>query len=359
MPALPIAENRPKLSAASPASLRTLSAHLGLSMAAISRVLNGSPAARSIPQATQSRILAAARELNYRPNLLARSLRRGLSTSVGVLIPEISDGYAAAVLAGIEETLSAAGYILVMITHHHRAEVLARSEQIFAERAVDAVIAVDTALPLLGPIPIVTISCPDTHPSVTNIMLNNDRAAELALTHLYALGHRRVGIIKGQPFSSETEVRWRAIERVAVSLGLPLTPDLVVQMEEDLPTSEPGYHATHRLLEQGREFSSIFAFNDVSAIGAISALRDAGLSVPEDVSVLGFDDVAFASVHRPSLTTVRQPLHRMGVLAATTVLDRLVQPVPAGPAARQLIVEPELVVRSSTGAPRRTTVNPV
>lgn len=338
---------------ATAASLSTLSAHLGLSMAAISRVLNGSPAARSIPKGTQDRILAAARELNYRPNVLARSLRRGRSTSVGVLIPEISEGYAAAVLAGIEETISAAGYVLLMITHHHRPEVLARSEHVFAERAVDAVIAVDTPLPLLGPIPTVTVSCPDPHAYVTNIVLNHQRAAELALQHLHDLGHRRIAIIKGQPFSSETDVRWRAIQCTAKTFGLPLTPELVVQMEEDLPTSEPGYRATVRLLEQTSDFTAVFAFNDVSAIGAIAALQDAGRKVPEDISVLGFDDVAFASVHRPSLTTVRQPLHRMGELAATAVLDRLKlqreQPADAPlPDPQPIMVEPELVVRAST-----------
>lgn len=332
-------------------SLRTLSEHLGLSMASISRVLNGSPAAQAIPKATQTRILAAAREFNYRPNQLARSLRSGQSTSVGVLIPEISEGYAAAVLAGIEETLSAAGYAMMMITHHHRAEVLERSERLFAERAVDAVIAVDTALPLFGPIPTVTVSCPDEHPYVTNIVLDNDRAAQIALEHLYGLGHRRIAVIKGQPFSSETEVRWKAIERVAGSLGVRLTPDLVAQMEEDLPTSEPGYRATRRLLEKGGDFSAIFAFNDVSAIGAINALLDAGRSVPEDVSVLGFDDIALASIHRPTLTTVRQPLHHMGALAAHAVLATL-NTDPQSRHARQIItVAPELVVRSSTRAP--------
>ena len=337
--------------AASAVSLRTLSAHLGLSMAAISRVLNGSPAAQSIPQATQERILSAAKELNYRPNLLARSLRRGRSTSVGVMIPEISEGYATAVLAGIEETLSAAGYILVMITHHHRAEVLTGSQRIFAERAVDAVIAIDTALPLLEAIPTVTVSCPDPHPHVTNILLNHDRAAELALAHLHGLGHRSIAIIKGQPFSSETEVRWKAIERAAAGFGIQLTPDLVVQLEEDLATSEPGYRATRKLLRQGGRFSAVFAFNDVSAIGAISALHDAGFSVPEDVSVMGFDDVPFASVHRPALTTVRQPLHEMGVMAATVVLNQLAAAGRADGTGRQIVVEPELVVRSSTAAP--------
>lgn len=336
-----------------PASLATLSKHLGLSMAAISRVLNGSPAAKSIPPATQARIFAAAKELNYRPNLLARSLRRGCSTSVGVLVPEISEGYASLVLAGLEETLSAAGYVLVMITHHHRAEVLARSQEIFAERAVDAVIAVDTALPLYGPIPTVTVSCPDPHPYVTNIVLNHECVANLALSHLVELGHRQIAIIKGQPFTSDTEARWSAIQGVAARLGLALPDALVVQMEEDLPNYEPGYHATQRLLEGGHPFSAVFAFNDVSAIGAIRALRHAGRSVPEDVSVIGIDDVSIAALHHPGLTTVRQPLHRMGVLAAQAVLAKLNGNATEGDAVTKSVeVEPELVLRETTAPPK-------
>ena len=120
-------------------------------------------------------------------------------------------------------------------------------------------------------------------------------------------------------------------------------------MEEDLPTSEPGYRATCRLLKRGEDFSAIFAFNDMSAIGAIHALMDAGRSVPEDVSVLGFDDIALASIHRPTLTTVRQPLHHMGVLAAEAVLATLNAPVESRAAPREITVAPELVVRPSTG----------
>ncbi len=205
---------------------------------------------------------------------------------MGVLIPDISEGYSAHVLAGIEETLSAAGYVLVMITHHHREEVLAKSERIFAERAVDAVILVGTTLQLYGTTPTVTVSCPDPHPHVTNIVLNHDHAAELALRHLHGLGHRKIAVIKGHPVSSDTERRWRSIERAMAALGMALPPERVVQMDEEVQTNEPGYRAARKLLQQSRDFSAVFAFNDVSAIGAIGALQDAGLAVPEDELVM-------------------------------------------------------------------------
>ena len=297
--------------------------------------------------------MAAAAELNYRPNLLARSLRRGHSMTVGVLVPELSEGYATLVLAGLEETLSAAGYAMMLITHHHRDEVLAQTHRMFMERAVDGIIAVDTGLPSVGDVPTVTISCPDPHDGVTNIVLNHDLAAELALTHLHMLGHRRIAIIKGQAFSSDTEPRWTAIKAAAAHLQLALHPELVVQMEENQATDEPGFLAMQRLLATGAAFTALLAFNDVSAIGAARALQASGLQVPQDVSIVGFDDVSLAAYHQPGLTTVRQPLRRMGVLAAQAVLRSLESSATdvdlAGAAAiGRLVVEPDLILRQST-----------
>lgn len=334
------------------ASLATLSAHLGLSKATISRVLSRAPAARSIPPATQDRVLAAAAALNYRPNLLARSLRRGQSMTVGVLVPELSEGYTTLVLAGLEAALSRAGYMFVLFAHHHHPEALERALDMFAERAVDGIVAIDTLLVHMTSLPTVTVSCPDAHLSVTNIVLNHQRAADLAFTHLVGLGHCNIAIIKGQPFSSDTEPRWQSIQTTALRFGVTLSPERVVQLEEDSATIEPGYRATKRLLAAGTEFTALFAFNDISAIGAVRALHEAGLDVPKNVSVVGFDDVLSAALHHPALTTVRQPLSRMGTLAA----ERLVTLLQGGDAERgmsSLVVEPELIVRASTSDVRR------
>jgi len=323
---------------------------VGLSSAAVSRVLNGSPAAKSIPKATQERILAAARKLNYRPNLLARSLRRGRSHTVGVLVPEVSEGYATLVLAGLEQGLLQAGYFYYLISHHHRVELIEQSQTMLVERAVDGIIAIDTALQKHPPLPTVTISCPDQHEWVTNIMLNHRRAAELAIDHLTGLGHRRIALIKGQSFSSDTEPRWQAIQHAAARARLRLDPELIAQLEGDSPSHEPGYFATQRLLASKAPFTALFTFNDVSAIGAIRALREAGLRVPQDVSIVGFDDVQSAAFQNPALTTVRQPLRTMGILAAEAIVRQIASPAERPPS-RQVIVDPELVVRDSTCPP--------
>lgn len=330
------------------ASLATLSQHLGLSPAAISRVLNAAPAARSIPKTTQDRIFQAARDLNYRPNLLARSLRRGHSMTLGVLVPELAEGYTALLLAGLEEGLQAAGYFYLLISHHHRLEVIERSLSMLAERAVDGLVAIDTALPLHLHTPTVTVSSPDAGEGVISILLNHERAAELSVGYLAGLGHRRVAVIKGQPFSSDSEARWRATEAAAQAHGLPLDPRLVVQLEEDLPTHAPGFAAARRLLATGVPFTALLAFNDISAIGAMRALHEAGLRVPEDVSLIGFDDIQSAAFQNPGLTTVRQPLRQMGRLAAETVLAQIASGEVAQ-SAGCIHVDPELVVRESAG----------
>jgi DNA-binding LacI/PurR family transcriptional regulator len=330
-----------------PTNLKVLAEHLGLSVAAISRVLSSSPAARSIPPATQDRILAAAERLNYRPNLFARSLRNRRSQTIGVLVPEVSEGYATLVLSGIEHHLLEADYFYFLVSHHHREEMIERSQQLFQDRAVEGVIALDTLLRVRLAVPTVTVSGHHEPKGVTNILLNHRLAAGLAIDHLSALGHRRLAFIKGQRFSSDTEARWRGIRHAMKKKRLTIFPQLVAQLEGDLPSPEPGYLATQRLLAGDASFTALFAFNDVSAIGAIKALRERGLRVPQDISVVGFDDVQSAAFQNPGLTTVRQPLRTMGILAAQTVLQQIGAPASAIHA-RQIVVDPELVIREST-----------
>ncbi len=332
-------------------SLATLSKHLGLSAAAISRVLNQAPAAKAIPKATQDRIFAAAKHLNYWPNAVARSLRHGRSMTIGVLVPEVSDGYTTLVLSGLEQGLLQAGYVYFLISHHHRAEVIERSQKMLVERSVDGIIAIDTMFANHTQLPTVFVSCPYEQEGVTNIALNHRRAAELAFDHLTGLGHRRIAVIKGQDFSSDTEPRWQAIRHAAAKARIKLDPKLVAQLEGDAPSHEPGYFAAQRLMASNIPFTALFTFNDVSAIGAIRALREAGLRVPQDVSVVGFDDVQSAAFQNPSLTTVRQPLKTMGILAAEAVVRHIVAGDIPPAFSKHLMIDPELVVRESTCPP--------
>src|ERR1700751_1588010 len=169
-------------------SLKALAEHLSLSSATVSLVINRSPAAKSIPHSTQERIRAAARELNYRPNLMARSLRQKRSFTVGVMVPEISEGYASMVMSGIEDHLLQEGYFYFVVSHRHRNDLIGEYPRLLQERSVEGLIAVDTVCHERVPIPVVAVSGHRELPGVTNITLNHDSAARMALEHLVKLG---------------------------------------------------------------------------------------------------------------------------------------------------------------------------
>jgi DNA-binding LacI/PurR family transcriptional regulator len=330
-----------------PASLKDVAAALGLSPTTISLVLNGSPGSEAIPPETQKKVFAAARKLNYHPNFLARALRSKRSYAVGVMGPELSDSYGALVVGGIEDTLLESGYMYLATSHHHIVPQITNMARLLWERSVEGLILVDTPYPINTPLPIVAVSGHHDHDGITNIALDHDAAAELGVGHLVALGHRRIAVMKGQPFSSDTEVRWLAIEAKARKYGVPIDPALIVQLEGDSPSPETGYAAALALVNRRIPFTALFAFNDVSAVGAIRALQDQGFQVPASVSVVGFDDTWGSAYHIPALTTVRQPLRRMGALAAQTLLDRIRQP-EKDDYPRLIEVSPELIVREST-----------
>ena len=345
-----VASSRPRGEAsAASISLKFLAEHLGLSPATVSLVINRSPAAKSIPHRTQERIRHAARELNYRPNFMARSLRAQRSFTIGVVVPEISEGYAALVMSGIEDYLLQEGYFYFVVSHRHRSDLVDEYPRLLQERAVEGLIAVDTACQGGVPIPVVAVSGHRNLPGVTNIVLNHDSAARLALEHLAKLGHQKIAFIKGQVFSTDTEIRWDSVRRTADALHLIVNNRLVGQLEGESSSPQLGYEVTRKLLASGAPFTALFAFNDISAIGAIHALREAGRRVPEDVSVVGFDDIQSAAFQNPALTTVRQPLREMGVLAAETLLRRINAPAKS-PYPKSITVEPELIVRASTAS---------
>jgi len=334
-----------------PVSLKELAALLGLAPATVSLVINRSRVADTIPQETKNRIFAAAAKYKYRPNFFARSLRAQRSFTIGVIVPEVSDGYSASVMSGIEDYLLQEGYFYFVASHRHRPDLIDEYPRLFLERSVDGLIAVDTPWTLSLSVPVVTVSGHNQVEGVTNVVLDHERAAEVALKHLAQLGHRQIAFIKGQEFSSDTEVRWTNIERVAQKLGLPISPALTAQLQGDSPSPQPGYQATRKLLAAHKRFTALFAFNDISAMGAIRALREAGLAVPSDVSVVGFDDIESAAYQNPALTTVRQPLRKMGRIAAETLLRRIRRSV-ADQHGGETMVEPELVIRDTTCSPQ-------
>ena len=208
-------------------SLKELAAHLGLSITSLSLVLNNKPGANSIPQETKDRILGAAERFNYRPNYFARSLRAQRSFTFGVMVPELSDGYSAMVLNGVESSLSKEGYFYITASHLHRDDLLEHNPQMLIERQVEGIIAVDTPIRFKTDLPIVTVSGHDPIDGVINVILNHQHAAELGVGHLFTLGHRKIAFIKGQAFSSDTDIRWETISEASTKRGIKLDPALI------------------------------------------------------------------------------------------------------------------------------------
>ena len=337
-------------------TLRTLASHLGLSLTTVSVVVSDSPAAQAIPLATRERILAAASELHYRPNYFARSLRKQRSMSVGVVVAEMSEGYFTLVMNGVEEYLLAAKYFYLLAAHYWQPSLLEEYPKMLLERSVDGLLLVNTPTPTRVQVPIVSISGHQCVEGVTNIQLNHELAARLALKHLAEHGHRRVVFMKGQEETVDTDYRWREILATARACGMELHQELLITLKENSWSPALGYGPVKALLSRTRDFTALFAFNDIAAFGAIRALHEAGLRVPDDVSVMGFDDVLSAPFSIPSLTTIRQPLREMGKAGAECLLNRINHPKTSHP--QQVIMQPELVVRESTGRAKSPSATP-
>ncbi len=331
--------------------LKDVADHLGLSPATVSIVLNRSPVATSIPAETQRRVFDAARELDYRPNFLARSLRSRRTFSVGVLVPEISEGYAAGVMSGVESHLVQAGYFYLLASHQSRTDLLEEYLSLLQDRLVEGFILVAARLERPPKLPTVIVSGHQDLEGVTNVVVDQDVAADLALGHLTDLGHRRIAFFRGPENNADANDRWRSIHEAAAAKGIEMSPGLLREMHGESYGEvfyREGYRHAQDLLQRDRDFTALFAFNDISAIGAMRAILDAGLRVPDDISIVGFDDIQSASFLNPSLTTIRQPLQEIGKIAGSVLLSRLA----GGAEEREVMVCPELVVRGSTGPAR-------
>jgi LacI family transcriptional regulator len=260
-------------------------------------------------------------------------------------------------MSGVVEELSRAHYFYFTACHDWRRELIEQYPRMLVERAVDGFLLLNTPADQISvPVPVVAISAHSPVENVTNIVLDHHKAVEQALLHLHALGHRNIAFMRGPRAIPDSEFRWESIQEVAAEIDLHIDPAHVIRIDVSGWSMKTGYHPMapeigykpmQALLEKSRAFTAVFCFNDIAAIGAIRALKDAGLSVPADVSVVGFDDILSAAYYTPSLTTVRQPLLEMGKRGAQVLLDRIADHDKELPT--QIVVAPEFVVRESTG----------
>jgi len=338
------------------ATIRDVARLAGVSTATVSYVLNDGP--RAVREETRARVLEAMEILQYRPNYLARNLARKHSRTLGVFLHPVNETslvtnpFLSAIFDGIARAATRWRYDLVLYTGLGTIieEPPLRN---FLDSRVDGLLLVaprvNSSLVALLPesgLPFVVLSSRIDDPQVSFVTADNTGGAIHAVQHLISLGHRRIAHIAGHPSLVDALERIKGYRIALEGAGLPFDPELVAP---GLFTQESGYQAAHLLLQQHPDITAIFAGNDNMAIGAIETLRESGLRVPDEVAIIGFDDISAASVVVPSLTTMRQPMAEIGE-RATDILIEQIESESLTPS--QIILPVELVVRQSTAPPR-------
>lgn len=323
----------------------------GVSVATVSYVVNNGP--RSVSPEVRARVEAAIAELGYYPNDLARSLRLQHSSVIGAIIPRMTNPVYAEIIRELENVCSQQDFLVVLCNTERQPEREKKFVHILRAKRVDGVVINPHADPeqLIEPLlqaGIPTVVLEHDLPGVHCIGIDELRGGQLATQHLVDLGHRRIALLKHKPTSALSVRRSVGYLQTLERAGLEADPALILECEG---TYEAGYAAMMWLLSLKDPPTAVVAHNDMLATGAISAIHSAGLSVPEDVSVVGYDDIASAAYLSPPLTTVRSPKAQMGLLAGQTLLKLVRRTEEVQPAMVTLPVE--LVVRQSTGPPRR------
>ncbi len=308
-------------------TIRDVAERAGVSKSTVSHVINGT---RYVRPEVAERVRRAMAELNYTPNRLARSLRRKTTHTIGLITPDNANPFFAQVAQAVEEVCFRRGYTVLLGNAAGDVDRELRYIRVMVEKQVDGLIVAASGLDsehlrpqVIGRTPVVLVdrNLPDL--DVDRVLADHRQGGRLATGHLIALGHRRIGCIAGPAHTSAGSERLAGYRDALVAAGLPVDESLIVPGEFDLAS---GYRAMRQLLEHSDPPTAVFAANDQMAIGALRALREAGVSVPEGCSVVGYDDTPLASYVAPPLTTVHQPVARLGRLAAETLLDRLAEP---------------------------------
>ncbi len=303
-------------------------------------------------------------KLGYHPDAFARSLRSRRSQTVGVLVFDLSDPFCIPVVRGIQAGLSSARYLPLLIDAQSQRPLFDSYMKMILERRAESLIVLASWVfeetNLLADlkknhVPIVIIGRDLTERGINSVFIDNEAGGALAMRHLAELGHRKIAVIRGPGEMFDSDPRWAGVKRGAEEKGIKLDPKLVFQLPGLVgPASgfEGGERMANEMLASGRPFTAVLAFDDVTALGVIRGLMNAGVRVPQDCSVVGFDDILLAEVATPGITTVRQPMKEMGMRAAEWVMQAIEgrgRGVKDGPHLYK--AQPELVVRNSSAKP--------
>jgi LacI family transcriptional regulator len=332
----------------SPVTLEQVARLAGVSKVTVSKTLNNTG---RISHPTRERVLKAVADLGYVANTAARSLRGRRSNILGLTVPELISPYFAEVARAAAEVASLQGYDLALFTtSRDPVRERERVHTLLGGLADGLIVVVPSTSPEFlatlerSPAPVVLINHFGAVTHLPTVRADSYMGSAAAVRHLLELGHRRVGFVSGAANSSQAKERLRAYREVMVAADL-FDPDLIAQGDFTQPG---GFRAGQQLLQHSERPSAIFAASDVTAFGVLDAARSLGLSVPQQLSLVGFDDVPTASQIVPPLTTVRHPIHQMAEIAIGLLLDSL-----SGKTTQDRLVElpSELIVRASSGRP--------
>ncbi len=315
----------------------------GVSTGTVSRTLNGST---SVSEAKRQAVLEAVRHLGFRPNPVARGLAGGRTLSIGVVTPTITSPFYGEALGGVEQELATNGYMLLFASDRWSEAGARQALAALVGRCVDALIVLAGLLPnsvlasYAQHLPMVVVGRAAQEPGLFCIAFDNRTGARMATQHLIDGGHRRIAHITGNLDLEDGPLRQAGYRDALMAAGLACDPALVI---EGNFTEDSGQRAVERMLATGLDFTAVFAGNDQMALAAALVLHRCGRRVPDDVSLVGFDDLAPAHFAIPPLTTIRQPAYLMGRQAAVAVMALL-----RGQEPQVQLPEPELVLREST-----------
>lgn len=326
-------------------TIKDVAREAGVSYATVSRVLNNY---QHVKPDKRAQVLDAMQRLGYVANPQARSLVSGRSQVLGLLVHDLGNAYTAEIIHGIDETLVASGYELMLYTTHRQKH----KEAVFVNTLTYGLIDGLLLLLPLNPgsyleklrdqrFPYVVIDHQGFDDSSPTVVATNWQGAYDATRYLVELGHTRIGFIAGTPELSSAVERLEGYRAALAGHGIEFDPQLVQNGDFK---QHPGFAAANALLDLKEPPTAIFAANDLSAMGVYEAIRGHNLRIPEDVSVIGFDDIPHTTVMHPPLTTVRQPLIEMGRLATRMLLERIENPDQP---ARRIVLPTELIIRSS------------
>ena len=333
------------------ATIKDVALHAQVSVTTVSHVINDT---RFVSEDARRRVLSAIDALRYVPSAVARSLKNNRTHTVGMMIPNSSNPYFAEIIRGIEDTCFDAGFNVILCNSDDDPLKQGRYIRVLMEKQVDGLIVLSSGgddelgshLREAADMPQVLVDREVEHLDADLVEVNHEAGGWLATRHLLELGHRRIACITGPLVLSSARQRLDGYRRALRESGL--APDPALEVAGDF-TSERGHATMQRLLQAPHRPSAVFASNDLMAIGALCAVASTGQRVPDDLSIVGFDDIALAAFTSPPLTTVAQPKHRLGALAAGMLLDRIANPERGH---RREILQPQLEVRASTAPPR-------